>query len=458
MTTILLIEDEDIIRNAVTRLLEKHGYDVWAVSSVEDAQPMLGKHKHQIHLVISDVRLPGAAGTDTIALAAPIPVLIMTSYASVRSAVEAIKLGAVDYLVKPFKNEDLLALVKKNTQQIISSDNSSASEHADSFVSIVGQSPAMQAMFADIKQAAPSHCNVLITGETGTGKELVAKAFHKLSPRSNQPFIPVNCAAIPDTLIESELFGYDKGAFTGANKDRQGLIEAANHGTLFLDEIGELPLEAQARLLRFLQEGEIRRIGSTKTTLVDVRVIAATHRSLLSMVQEKTFREDLFYRINIMHVHLPPLRDRGNDVLLLADYFLAKQQAKISDAKSLSLSEQAKDQLTQYHWPGNIRELQNSIERACILNAGQVIEPSAFSFTEQNQTIHSDTSSDQQDLPVNESTTNPHESSSTLEAYMRNFILEHQNEMTETALAKALGISRKNLWERRQRMGIPRSS
>jgi len=313
----------------------------------------------------------------------------------------------------------------------------------------------MQALYRKIRKVAPANATVLIQGESGTGKELVARALHNLSKRAKAPLISVNCAAIPESLIESELFGHEKGAFTGASAARTGLIEAANGGTLFLDEIGELPLEAQARLLRVLQEGEIRRIGSVQSQKVDVRLIAATHRRLKRLASSGQFREDLFYRLNVISLELPPLRERGQDVLEIARSFLARQNAE--QGSDLYLSRAAEQAISQYPWPGNVRELENAIERASILCEQRQIEADLLGIDvlaadEPEAPRHPNAHPRQ---PNTDDSHEPDENLS-LEDYFQHFVLEHQEHMTETELARKLGISRKCLWERRQRLGIPR--
>ncbi|HCA66463.1 MAG TPA: response regulator, partial [Pseudomonas sp.] len=291
MSHILIVEDETIIRSALRRLLERNQYEVSEAGSVQEAQ-----ERYSIpgfDLIVSDLRLPGAPGTELIKLAEGTPVLIMTSYASLRSAVDSMKMGAVDYIAKPFDHDEMLQTVARILQdhqqsaaalaQPSRGNGSAPSDAAQGDIGIIGHCAPMQDLFSKIRKVAPTDSNVLIQGESGTGKELVARALHNLSRRAKAPMISVNCAAIPETLIESELFGHEKGAFTGASAGRAGLVEAADGGTLFLDEIGELPLEAQARLLRVLQEGEIRRVGSVQSQKVDVRLIAATHRDLKTL-------------------------------------------------------------------------------------------------------------------------------------------------------------------------------
>ena len=293
-------------------------------------------------------------------------------------------------------------------------------------------------------------------GESGTGKELVARALHNLSKRAKAPLISVNCAAIPETLIESELFGHEKGAFTGASASRAGLVEAADGGTLFLDEIGELPLEAQARLLRVLQEGEIRRVGSVQSQKVDVRLIAATHRDLKTLSKTGQFREDLYYRLHVIALKLPPLRERGADVLEIARAFLARQSARMGRT-DLHFGPDAEQAIHHYSWPGNVRELENAIERSVILCDGSTISAELLGIDIELEDLDEDVFMGlaTQSTAVNATTQDPSEDLS-LEDYFQHFVLEHQDHMTETELARKLGISRKCLWERRQRLGIPR--
>ena len=313
----------------------------------------------------------------------------------------------------------------------------------------------MQDLFGKIRKVAPTDSNVLIQGESGTGKELVARALHNLSRRAKAPMISVNCAAIPETLIESELFGHEKGAFTGASAGRAGLVEAADGGTLFLDEIGELPLEAQARLLRVLQEGEIRRVGSTQSQKVDVRLIAATHRDLKTLAKNGQFREDLYYRLHVIALKLPPLRERGADVLEIAKAFLARQGERIGN-EDLHFSREAEQAVRHYAWPGNVRELENAIERAAILSESEEISAELLGIDIELDNLDEDFDEPCAMLGSAVSTSNEPTEDLSLEDYFQHFVLEHQDHMTETELARKLGISRKCLWERRQRLGIPR--
>ncbi|MGP9831642.1 MULTISPECIES: sigma-54 dependent transcriptional regulator [Marinobacter] len=461
MPRILIVEDEDIIRSAVRKLLQHAGYEVADAVSVEEADNL---EPDGFDLIITDLRLPGAAGTEMINRAPNTPVLIMTSYASLRSAVDSMKLGAVDYIAKPFDHDEMLAaveniLARQSTQPAEPGSGESTGQHqateSDPAAIMYGQCEPMQKVFTLIRKVAPTETTVLIQGESGTGKELAARALHLLSPRATKPLISVNCAAIPESLIESELFGHEKGAFTGAVSARTGLIEAADGGSLFLDEIGELPAEAQARLLRVLQESEIRKVGSTQSRKVDVRMIAATHRNLKAMTRTGEFREDLYYRLNVMQIRIPPLRERRSDILGLARRFLKRQAEKLGRPE-LSLSPEAMQALERCRWPGNVRELENAIERASILTDGDIITPSVLDLDNEG----SDEYIPETLVEGNNEQTRTREPDSandlSLEDYFQHFVLENQDRMSETELAQKLGISRKSLWERRQRLGIPR--
>lgn len=463
MHRILIVEDEEIIRSALGKLLKHAGYDVAMEDSVEAA--LDGEDLTAFDLIISDLRLPGEAGTSLIGHAPGVPVLIMTSYASLRSAVDSMKQGAVEYIAKPFDHDEMLAAVEAILAKTPLSSASEpaaepgADEAADPSQIMYGKCPAMQQVYTLIRKVAPTETTVLIHGESGTGKELAARSLHLLSPRAKAPLISVNCAAIPESLIESELFGHEKGAFTGAVTARTGLIEAADGGSLFLDEIGELPPEAQARLLRVLQESEIRRVGSTQSRKVDVRMIAATHRNLKAMSRTGEFREDLYYRLNVMQIRLPPLRERQGDILGLARRFL-ERQAKRMGKPGLSLSPEAMKALERHRWPGNVRELENAIERASILCDSDIITPSVLDLDSEGgdyavpeslvEGDNEQASSQGGRMDMDSST------DLSLEDYFQHFVLENQDRMSETELAQKLGISRKSLWERRQRLGIPR--
>ncbi|KGE02710.1 sigma-54-dependent transcriptional regulator [Pseudohaliea rubra] len=458
MQQILVVEDEAVIRSALRRLLERSGYAVAEAGSVTEAE---GNHAlGEFDLIISDLRLPGAPGTDLIRKAGKVPVLIMTSYASLRSAVDSMRMGAVDYIAKPFDHGDMLNAVKRIINDHPRQDATAmqtVSAGTGDGPAIVGDCPSMQRLLEHVAKFAPTDSTVLVLGETGTGKELVARAIHRQSRRAGEALICVNCAAIPETLIESELFGYEKGAFTGANTNRMGLIEAADGGTLFLDEIGELPMEAQARLLRFIQEGEIRRIGSVHSRKVNVRLICATHRDLQTLAAEGRFRQDLFYRINVLRLNLPALRDRGKDILYLAETLLARQTERFGRG-TMYLSPRAIQAITTYQWPGNVRELEHAIERAVILTEGEEIDNETLGIDLELVNINrlrGERIGSPKKRQASHSNSDPQEDLS-LEDYFQRFVIEHQDSMSETELAQKLGISRKCLWERRQRFEIPR--
>jgi DNA-binding NtrC family response regulator len=460
MPHILIVEDESIIRTALRKLLERNQYEVSEAGSIPEAQ-----ERHSISgfdLIITDLRLPGPPGTELIKLAEGKPVLIMTSYASLRSAVDSMKMGAVDYIAKPFDHDEMLQAVARILRDRSSRTEASAPQanagqpvEDKGDIGIIGRCAPMQDLFSKIRKVAPTDSTVLIQGESGTGKELVARALHNLSRRAKAPLISVNCAAIPETLIESELFGHEKGAFTGASAARAGLVEAADGGTLFLDEIGELPLEAQARLLRVLQEGEIRRVGSVQSQKVNVRLIAATHRDLKTLSKIGQFREDLYYRLNVIALRLPPLRERGSDVNEIAHAFLARQCATMN-VSNLHFSAEAEQAIRHYSWPGNVRELENAVERAVILCEGPEIPADLLGIDIELEGLDDDGFDDDLDSTVIASAAHEPTEDLSLEDYFQHFVLEHQDHMTETELARKLGISRKCLWERRQRLGIPR--
>ncbi|WP_313739941.1 sigma-54 dependent transcriptional regulator [Pseudomonas sp.] len=473
MPHILIVEDETIIRSALRRLLERNQYQVSEAGSVQDAQAQFSIATFD--LIVSDLRLPGAPGTELIKLGEGTPVLIMTSYASLRSAVDSMKMGAVDYIAKPFDHDEMLqavARILRDRPKTVASTaasteprstgkpaaaEKSVAGNASGEIGIIGSCAPMLDLFGKIRKVAPTDSNVLIQGESGTGKELVARALHNLSRRAKAPMISVNCAAIPETLIESELFGHEKGAFTGASAGRAGLVEAADGGTLFLDEIGELPLEAQARLLRVLQEGEIRRVGSVQSQKVDVRLIAATHRDLKSLAKVGQFREDLYYRLHVIALKLPALRERGSDVNDIAHAFLARQRARIG-RDDLTFSAEAEQAIRHYSWPGNVRELENAVERSVILSESPEISAELLGIDIELADLEDGDPLDQLPSSGAVSGNASHDPSEdlSLEDYFHHFVLEHQDHMTETELARKLGVSRKCLWERRQRLGIPR--
>ncbi len=455
MNKILIVEDEAIIRTALRKLLIRNKFDVNEAGSVKEA---ITKYNFaNFDLIISDLRLPGQPGTDLIKLAGDTPVLIMTSYASLRSAVDSMRMGAIDYIAKPFDHDEMITAVKRvllKREKAAASQKALIGENQTLVEGMIGSSSVMKELYAKIHKVAPTAATVLVNGETGTGKELVAQALHSESPRKDHPIISVNCAAIPDTLIEAELFGHEKGAFTGAANTREGLVAAADGGTLFLDEIGELPLEAQARLLRVLQEGEVRPLGSVESHKVDVRLVAATHRDLGKLAKEGLFREDLYFRINVVQLKLPPLRERGKDILSLAETFIRRYCEQIKKPL-LTLTPEAIQAITTYRWPGNIRELENAIQRAVILCDGNQLSHSLLDID--LDLVHEEEEPTPKEQEESKTTANQSQEDLSLIDYFQRFVLEHQDNMNETELARKLGVSRKCLWERRQRLGIPRT-
>jgi two-component system response regulator PilR (NtrC family) len=378
---ILVVDDELSMREFLSILLEREGYDVTVAGSAEEALRMM--ESALFDLVLSDVNMPGLNGIELLARikekSPETAVLILTAFSTADQAVEAMKLGAYDYIFKPFKNEEIKQLIKNALEkQGLKRENillkKGASER-DGFCGIIAKSQKMRELFNMIQKVAASQSSVLILGESGTGKELAARSIHTCSPRKSKPFVAVNCGAIPENLIESELFGHKKGSFTGAVSDRPGLFEQAEGGTLFLDEIGELPLLMQTKLLRVLQEREFKRVGDAQTRKADVRIVSASNRDLESQVKDGTFREDLFYRLNVVQLVMPPLRERIEDIPLLAEYFCRKFQAS-GQAAPATITPGALRALMNHPFPGNIRELENCIERSLILDPAVISESS----------------------------------------------------------------------------------
>ncbi len=380
MEKLLIIDDEVDIQRSFRRLLEGPNLEVQTAGSGEEALDLLPRLRPD--LVIMDVRMAGMSGLETLRRIreadARLPVIMMTAYATTQTAIEAMKLGAYDYFVKPPDIPKLKELIAgalraaKQMKAVVSVEP--LIDTADYELGIVGQSPAMQTVFKLIGQLAASDATALITGESGTGKELVARAVYSHGGRAHQPFVAINCAAIPENLLESELFGHERGAFTGAAQQRIGKFEQCHHGTLFLDEIGDMPLSTQTKILRVLQSGTFERVGGNETIKVDVRIIAATNKSLEQAVAARSFREDLFYRLHVVRVRLPPLRERRDDIPLLVDYFL-RRLGKEAGTPPKGIVPDAIRILSSYHWPGNVRELENALRRACVVASGNTILP-----------------------------------------------------------------------------------
>jgi two-component system response regulator AtoC len=375
---VLIVDDEPNLREMLQAILAREGYDTEGAAGGEEALSRLREHPADI--VVTDLRMPGMDGLALLsALRAEgilATVVVMTAYGSTATALEAMKAGAYDYISKPFKPEEIvLTLRKAQERERLRRENLKLRRELGRQFSregIVFQSQAMAEVLRSVEKVAPYKSTVLVTGESGTGKEVIARAIHHSGPRGSQAFVAVNCGAIPSTLLESELFGHVKGAFTDAVRDRRGLFQEADAGTLFLDEIGELPLPLQVKLLRVLQEGVIRRVGDTREMAVDVRIIAATARVLATEVQRGRFREDLYYRLNVMHLAIPPLRERREDISVLAAHFLQKANDRLGTQVE-RIAAEAMECLRSYDWPGNVRELENVVERAVVLSEGEVI-------------------------------------------------------------------------------------
>jgi DNA-binding NtrC family response regulator len=434
MATLLLVTDEAIIRKSIQLGLEQRGHQVLTAESIKEAMFQV----KDIDCVVCEHRLADGSGIDLIAHFKPIPLILLVGQVSLQAGILAMRKGAFDCFTKPVDHNDLLRSIEKAT----------ATRSAKSTDMMIGQSEVMLQLKKQVSRVAPLDTTILIGGESGTGKELVAKSIHQMSSRSEKDMVSVNCAAIPESLIEAELFGHVKGAFTGATQDRAGLIESADGSTLFLDEIGELPLEAQSRLLRVLQEGEIRKVGSTDRTYVNVRLVAATHRNLLDMVSKGQFREDLYYRLNVIELRCPPLRDRGADIMVLAEALLDRVKHQMNRPE-LKFNSSIQTSIESHPWPGNVRELGNVIERAVVLCEGPLIDHSDLGLTYVPDTNHTFAAKEQR--PMGRA-----QPMMSLEDYFQHFVLSHEDQMSETELAKRLGISRKSLWERRNRLGIPR--
>jgi DNA-binding NtrC family response regulator len=381
MESLLLVEDKPELRAMLHRALEKAGYSVDEASDGSAAIEKVRKRRYL--LILTDLKLPGASGLDVLREArradAMIPVILITAYGSVEDAVTAMKEGAFDFIQKPVELEHLKLLVARAAQQqdLLRENLLLREEYSEryGFPRIVGEHPTMQAASQMIQRVAPTDSTVLLLGESGTGKELFARATHHLSKRREGSFVALNCAAIPEGLVENELFGHERGAYTGAGTRKIGKLELAHRGTIFLDEIGELPLAAQSKLLRVLEERQFERVGGTQSIDVDVRILVATNRNLQEAVTQKTFREDLYFRISPVPITIPPLRERGDDVVLLATHFLERFRREFRKPR-LEFTKAAHTRLRGYNWPGNVRELQNTIERASILANGDEIGPS----------------------------------------------------------------------------------
>ncbi|WP_319763362.1 sigma-54 dependent transcriptional regulator [Maridesulfovibrio sp.] len=376
---ILILDDEQNYLLILEAMLSDEGYTITALSDPETGLAYLDES--EVDMIITDMKMPKLTGQDVLEHVKKnfphIPVIIMTAFGSIESAVEAMKIGAFDYITKPFANEELLLSVTKAAQFAkAQQENKQLREQIKDRYSpsnIIGRSKPMMQVFDMISKAAPGNSTVLVTGESGTGKELVAQAIHQASPRCDKPFVSVNCMAFNTGVLESELFGHEKGSFTGAVARKRGRFEAADHGTLFLDEIGEISHDMQVKLLRALQERTIERVGGGESIKVDIRIVAATNKNLKEAVEKGEFREDLYYRLNVVSIEMPPLRERREDIPFLVDHFLATYSAE-NNKKFEGFSPSAMDYMTAYEWPGNVRQLQNVVERCVVLTSGTVID------------------------------------------------------------------------------------
>ena len=445
---LLVVDDETTICQSLKRVLEKEGYQV---DTRYDGRSAIEAVMADFYdLVLTDLKMPGEDGMQVLRRtreeSPQTAVLIMTNYSTVETAVEAMRLGAKDYIIKPFLHDDIKNSVHKALlENKLSRENKLLKEELKKTGGrerFVGECPSIKEVFRLVDKVAVTDSSVLITGESGAGKELVARAIHQRSSRSNEPFVAINCGALPPDLMESELFGHVKGSFTGAIASRTGLFQEARGGVLFFDEIGELALDLQVKLLRALQEKEIRPVGANKSIRTDVRMITATNKKLESEVKEKRFREDLYYRINVLTIDIPPLRERREDIERLATHFLGVYGPRINPGVK-SIPAETISLLKSYGWPGNVRELENIIERALILAETDTLAP--------------DTLPDK----IRGADGGPaavFDASLSINEYIRHFIQKHENTHKEKEIAKMLGISRKSLWEKRKKWNMERSS
>ena len=443
MSRILIVDDELNMRLVLSAMLKKEGFEVVSASHGREALQILQSNK--IAVVITDLKMPDIDGMELLTRISEqrpeIPVIMITAHGTIATAVEALKKGALDYITKPFDLNDLKNIVSKAIKTSSLKDREVSLSPAEiERIGMVGTSPGTMEVFEAIKRVSQTTTTVMITGETGTGKELVADAIHEGSLRKNNPLIKLNCAAIAETLMESELFGYEKGAFTGAVISKPGKFEIAHKGTLFLDEVAEIPKEMQVKLLRVIQEQEFERVGGLRTIKVDVRIIAATNKNLLQQVQAGNFREDLYYRLNVFPINIPPLRERKKDIVPLVDYFLDKFNRKLN--LSVGMDNEVKEMLLQYEWPGNIRELENLTERMMLMAKNNLI-------------TSRDLPAELKAVRARQISLLPDDSKKPFKEYMRNQVENAEKQMIISCLeecggnvtnaAKKMGLSRKGL-------------
>jgi DNA-binding NtrC family response regulator len=444
--SILIVEDEETLRESVKRIFTKEGYIVEAVDSAERGLALLESTLFDV--IISDIILPGMDGIEMLTkVREQLPdqiFIVVTAYASLDTSVKALRAGAYDYIMKPIIHDEIKQVVKNALKQkSLQAENvllkrEIAKEH--DFSTIIGESQALKSILAEVRKVTDTRSNVLLLGETGTGKELFARVIHHNSSRRDLPFVPINCSAIPENLLETELFGHVRGAFTGAVASKKGLLEEADGGTVFLDEIGDMSLPLQAKLLRVIEDQVIRPVGSTKGTKIDIRFITATNRDLRAAVRENTFREDLYYRINVISLQIPPLRDRKEDIRSLVRHYLDKYAHDMGKLVK-DIAPAALDVMANYLWPGNVRELQNVVERAILIADGDTITPECLPEGIKGDGTFQETAFDKK---------------LTIEDYTKAFIQRYQTQFNEQQIADMLGITRKSLWEKRKKWGIPR--
>jgi len=457
--TVVVFDDEEDMCKILTKILNMEGYHVTAFTNPTMGLEYVGKYQPEV--VLTDIRMPERSGMDVLKEVKKnfpnIAVIIMTAFASIDGAIQAMKEGAFHYVTKPFQTEELLANIEKAIEvQRLTRETTIFAEqirraHAD--VNLIGESPAMMEVRQVLEKIAGTDSSVLIGGESGTGKELAARFIHKASPRHAGRFVPIDCACIPENLLESELFGYEKGSFTGAAQMKIGLIELAHGGTLFLDEIGEMPLQLQSKLLRVLQEHQIQRIGGLRQIAVDIRLLAATNRDIPKAIEEGQFRQDLFYRLNVINVLMPALREREGDILLLVDHFLKKIAPRLHKP-SVSISPPALRLLEQYRWPGNVRELENVLERVIVLLEGDVIKAEDIPADIRNNLTPSKIlGSEPQPISTRAIPADYREARTQFESeYMRELLEITGGSVTEAA--RLSGVSRRNLYEKLEKLGL----
>jgi DNA-binding NtrC family response regulator len=442
--SILIVEDEETLRESIKRIFTKEGYAVETAESAEKGLELLTTAAYDV--IISDIILPGMDGIEMLGkVREQVPdqiVIIVTAYASLDTSVKALRAGAYDYIMKPIIHEEIKQIVRNALRQkSLQAENVLLKRELGKdydFSSVIGESAALRSILGEVKKVADARSSVLLLGETGTGKELFARVIHHNSSRRDMPFVPINCSAIPENLLETELFGHVRGAFTGAVATKKGILEDAEGGTVFLDEIGDMSLALQAKLLRVLEDQVIRPVGSTKGTKVDIRFITATNKDLKAAVKKNAFREDLYYRINVISLEIPPLRDRKEDIRSLVSFYLM-YYAQDLGRKIKDISPEAMDLMMQYEWSGNVRELQNVIERAILIVEGEVIRPEHLPAGLRREATLEQGAFEQK---------------LSIEDYTKAFILRNQAERTEQQIAELLGITRKSLWEKRKKWGM----